>query len=96
MANAKFYNPRFLAMDDSHQNLFISDTMATLKLGKSTIVSSRIRKLSLTNQTVSTVLGGRGKSKLLYDHFNDFDKFVPLHSAAPAMAQLSTVLLLSA
>jgi hypothetical protein len=91
MANAKFYNPRYLAMDDSHQNLFISDTMAILKLGKSTIVSARIRKLSLTNKTVSTVLGGRGKYNLQYDAFLTFVKslylFTRLHQRWPCFQQ---------
>ena len=48
-----------MAIDETHSNLFIAD-YKSVTIKKIPYISSRLRRLSLKNKTVETVLGGPG------------------------------------
>ena len=55
-AAAKFFNPGALAIDNDHNSLFIADYFESVETKRK---SARIRKLSIQDSFVYTVLGGR-------------------------------------
>jgi hypothetical protein len=63
MSSARYYSPVTMTFDAQHESLLIADYKSQLQLTTGMkYISSRIRKLSLRDKLVTTVLGGPGNS----------------------------------
>ena len=62
MSSARYYSPVTMTFDAQHESLLIADYKSQVLNTGLKYISSRIRKLSLRDKFVTTVLGGPGNS----------------------------------